>query len=301
MEEVASLVKRILAPDAALAEQQDAFAEIVARFQDMAYGYAYAVLGDVHLAQDAAQEAFIAAYRHMDQLEDPRAFPGWFRRIVLSRCHRLTRGRQATVVPMAATADLASDQPGPAALLEREELREQIMEAVRSLPEGQRLATVLYYIDGYSQEEVADFLEVPVTAVKKRLQRARDELRERMVDMVRDNLQAERPSNDDQFLQSTRLAVMLETAALESQLGLLEALLVDGIDVNARHRDGQTLLHWAAQQGHLEAAEMLLHYGADPHCRDRFGRTALQWAVEKGHRQVARLLRLAAAQDDGAT
>lgn len=301
MEEVASLVKRILAPDAALAEQQDAFAEIVARFQDMAYGYAYAVLGDVHLAQDAAQEAFIAAYRHMDQLEDPRAFPGWFRRIVLSRCHRLTRGRQATVVPMAATADLASDQPGPAALLEREELREQIMEAVRSLPEGQRLATVLYYIDGYSQEEVADFLEVPVTAVKKRLQRARDELRERMVDMVRDNLQAERPSNDDQFLQSTRLAVMLETAALESQLSLLEALLVDGIDVNARHRDGQTLLHWAAQQGHLEAAEMLLHYGADPHCRDRFGRTALQWAVEKGHRQVARLLRLAAAQDDGAT
>ena len=57
MEELKSLVLRAQAGDL------EACGEIVERFQDMAYGYAYSVLGDFHLAEDAAQEAFIEAYR----------------------------------------------------------------------------------------------------------------------------------------------------------------------------------------------------------------------------------------------
>ena len=57
-----------------------AFDAIVRRFQDMAYAGAYALLGDSHQAQDAAQEAFIDAYLSLDKLREPAAFPGWFRR-----------------------------------------------------------------------------------------------------------------------------------------------------------------------------------------------------------------------------
>ena len=60
-----------------------AFAEIVRRYQDMAYGCAYAILGDFHLAEDASQEAFVAAYRELPNLREPKAFAGWLRRPVL--------------------------------------------------------------------------------------------------------------------------------------------------------------------------------------------------------------------------
>jgi DNA-directed RNA polymerase specialized sigma24 family protein len=64
----------------------DAYAAIVARFQDMAVGYAFAVLRDASLAEDAAQEAFLEAFRRLSDLRDPAAFPGWFRRVVFKQC-----------------------------------------------------------------------------------------------------------------------------------------------------------------------------------------------------------------------
>ena len=63
----------------------DAFACIVREFQDMAVGYAYSVLGDLGLAEDAAQEAFIEAYENLAKLRKPEAFAGWFRKIVFKR------------------------------------------------------------------------------------------------------------------------------------------------------------------------------------------------------------------------
>jgi len=51
----------------------------------MAYAYAYAMLGDFYLAEDAAQRAFISAWRKLGQLRQPEAFPGWFRRVGVDR------------------------------------------------------------------------------------------------------------------------------------------------------------------------------------------------------------------------
>ena len=79
----------------------EAFAAIVRRFQDMAVGYGYSLLGDVYLAEDAAQEAFTSAYRDLSQLREPAAFPGWFRTIIFKQCHRLIRRRQITTVVFA--------------------------------------------------------------------------------------------------------------------------------------------------------------------------------------------------------
>src|SRR4051812_32215916 len=76
---------------AAQAGDYDAFATLVARFQDMAYGVAYAWLGDFHQAEDMAQEAFIHAYRELKSLREPEAFGGWLRTIVRKQCDRVTR------------------------------------------------------------------------------------------------------------------------------------------------------------------------------------------------------------------
>ena len=170
-----------------------AFGEIVRRFQDMAVGYAYSVLGDFDLAEDAAQEAFVRAYQDLPALRDLQAFPPWFRKIVLYQCTRWTRRKGLATVPLESAGEIAAKEPDPAQAAERREIRDRVLEAIRALPEHERAAVTLYYINGYSQAEVGEFLDVPVSTVKNRLYSARGRLRERMTDMVEKELKESRP------------------------------------------------------------------------------------------------------------
>jgi len=295
MDELDALIQLARSVEASRRQRHEAFGELVKRYQDMAFGCAYAFLEDPQLAEDAAQEAFITAYQALGQLREPRAFPAWLRRIVLTQCNRLVRKKRVSVQPIVSSLDIPPGRMGTAEVIARQQARERVLAGIQALPEGQRLATILFYINGYSQEEVAEFLEVSVDAVKKRLHRARNRLRGGLLDMVQQDLQAKRPSQDDQFARTVQASLALEAAALESQLAMMELLLVDGMSVNARIRDGQTLLHWAAQRGHIEAAELLLRHHADPHIRDNFGKIPLDWAHEGDHMDLVRLLRRRAA------
>jgi RNA polymerase sigma factor (sigma-70 family) len=122
------------------AQQADleAYGEIVRRFQDMAVGYAYAVLGDFHAAEDAAQEAFIEAYENLARVYSPAAFPSWLRRIVYKHCDRSTRGRRPATVSPDVLAETRSAEPDPSEVLEARELRDRVLAAVRALPEHER-------------------------------------------------------------------------------------------------------------------------------------------------------------------
>jgi RNA polymerase sigma factor (sigma-70 family) len=215
LEEISQLIARATAAQAARAEKGRAFDAIVRRFQDFAFACAYALLGDFHLAEDAAQEAFLAAWRNLDQLRQPEAFPGWLKRIVLTQCNRMTRGKRIDTVAIDAIAELPTCGPDPAAAYEARERQARVLAAIGELPEHERLATLLFYVGDYSQNEIAAFLEVPLTTVKKRLFSARRKLRERMLDMVRETLREKRPSRDDQFAET----VALFNQALDSFIG----------------------------------------------------------------------------------
>ena len=184
MQELKSLVNR--ARDGDL----DAFSAIVRRFQDMALGYAYSILGRFDLAEDAAQEAFIQAYRDLPKLREPAAFPGWFRKVVFKHCDRLVRGKRLMTVPLDEAAEIASDDPGPAEAVARQETRERVLDAIDGLPETERTVTTLFYINGYSQNDIAEFLELPATTVNNRLHASRKRLKERIVEMVSDELRS---------------------------------------------------------------------------------------------------------------
>ena len=166
----------------------EAFGLLVDCYKDMTYGAAYAILGNFHDAQDTAQEALLRAWRKLATLEDCGAFPGWLYRITrnlaLDRVRRTRGGRQSIDDVVDTLPDAPSKGPGLSA--ERRELHEAVLEAVGSLSEPNRVATTLFYINGYSIEEVAGFLEVPSGTVKRRLHDSRTQLRERMVGMVKD-------------------------------------------------------------------------------------------------------------------
>ncbi len=197
MEELKHLLTTAADPGAPLAKRLGAFGKIVLRFRDMAYGCAYALLGDFHLAEDAAQEAFLTAYRQLPQLRRPQAFPGWFRRIVISQCRRITRRKSLPTTGLDAAAALPSTAPQPPQNLERRETKDKVLAAIAALPGHQRMATTLFYINGYSQKDVAEFLEVPLTTVKKRLADSRARLKERMIAMVEETLHNNAP--DERF------------------------------------------------------------------------------------------------------
>ncbi len=184
-----------------------AFDSLVREFQDMAVGYAYSILGDFQLAEDAAQDAFIEAYFCLGRLKEPKAFPAWFRTIVSRQCNRLIRGKQHPTLPLEAMAELANPGPSPLDLAAQRETQEMVLSAVTTLPENERVATTLAYINGYSLAEVGDFLEVSVDTVKNRLRSARSKLRERMVSLVKETLKQHAPAADF----SRRASAVFET------------------------------------------------------------------------------------------
>ena len=92
----------------------DAWEAVVRRYQDMAVGYAFALLGNWQEAEDAAQEAFITAFYALIKLRRLEAFPGWLRRIVHSRACRRTRRDEPTIVSLEQAGDIAAvEAPRP--------------------------------------------------------------------------------------------------------------------------------------------------------------------------------------------
>ena len=177
-----------------------AFGEIVKRFSGMVYGYAYARLGDFHVAEDVAQESFLEGFKSLHSLRDAAAFPGWLQKIVRNHANRIIRRKRPRLIRLDDVAPDANPLVVPGDYPRRYEVQDEVRRAVRSLPHAQREAVALFYIGGYSQAEIAEFLGVPVNTVKTRLHTARQKLRERMLRMVRKTLD-ENPLSDDFVIQ----------------------------------------------------------------------------------------------------
>jgi RNA polymerase sigma factor (sigma-70 family) len=193
-------------------ERHRAFSTLVQRFQDMVFGYSYSILGDFHLAEDAAQESFLVAYQQLDHLQTPRAFPGWLRQIVFSQCNRQVRRKHVVTDSLNhEILDLPSDAPDPSDRTAEQEMKDHVLAAIRLLPDHERTVTTLFYINGYSQQEIAAFLEVPITTVQKRMQYARQHLKRGMLKVFRENLDVQRPSRHTTF--ASTLAEMLKAVS----------------------------------------------------------------------------------------
>jgi RNA polymerase sigma factor (sigma-70 family) len=174
----------------------NAFDNIVRHFRDMAIGYAYSILGDFQLAEDAAQEAFLQAYRDLRALNALKAFPSWFRRIVFKYCDRHIRKKQHSTASIETMKDLADHSDSPFEIANKKDIQNAIFNSVNSLPLHERTTTALFYINGYSLAEVSKFLDVPVNTVKSRLHSARIKLKERMVKMIEESLRSYTPGED---------------------------------------------------------------------------------------------------------
>ncbi|MEQ8768652.1 MAG: sigma-70 family RNA polymerase sigma factor [Planctomycetota bacterium] len=171
----ARLIERCRAGD------QTAFGELVDRHLRPMWGAAYALTGSTADADDAVQEAFLAAWRDLPRLRDPGRFSSWLLQILrkkiaggrrrAQRCQRLIgRARDAAIAS-------PSHEPSEEEAMQKREIEEILNGEVARLPEALRLPLVLYYLEDESTESVASRLGLSEPAVRKRLQRARHRLR----------------------------------------------------------------------------------------------------------------------------
>ena len=180
---------------AALSGGPETFSPIIERYQDAVFAVALARLRDFHDAEDIAQEVFIEAFEHLGRLDDPFKLGAWLRSITIHRCIDLLRQRRE-VVDVEEIAEQVEYSSNSHSEIEQQELRAQVMAAIGRLSKKQRETTTLFYINGYSQEEIASIQEVPTGTVKRRLHDARKKLKEGMIGMVEDVLKSGAPKED---------------------------------------------------------------------------------------------------------
>jgi len=160
-----------------------AFDVLVLKYQHKIVKLVMRYIRDPTEALDVSQEAFIKAYRALPKFRGDSAFYTWLYRIAINTAknHIVSMNRK----PLDYDLDPQNsdgyeiqsklrDDDSPEKILQREELREALEEAIDSLPEELRVAIVLREVDGLSYEEIAETMECPVGTVRSRIFRARD-------------------------------------------------------------------------------------------------------------------------------
>ena len=155
----------------------DAFSEIVERYQKPVYNLCCRLLGNPGDAEDASQEAFMKAYRGLKKYDPERPFMSWMLAISYNQCMDQLRRRRISWVGLEALFN-RSDQQSPSAEIGVDALgqAESVQKALSALSADDRAAVVLKYWYDYSYDEIAEILSLTNSAVKSRLHRARREL-----------------------------------------------------------------------------------------------------------------------------
>ncbi len=173
--ETVELVRRAQTGDVA------GYETIVERFQRSAFAHAFSMLGDTHAAEDAVQDAFVEAYRKLGSLRSPEAFASWFNKVVDTACTRSMRRKRLPTVSLEEANGVPDANASASERLERDELEQEVHFALQSLPDGLRIVTALHYIAGIGQSEVATYMGLTGSAVKKRLFESRKRLKDNIM------------------------------------------------------------------------------------------------------------------------
>ena len=163
---------------------QAAFGRLVVAYQTPVYNLAYRMLGNRAEAEEAAQEAFLRAYTHLRSYDPQRPFRSWLLSIASHYCIDRLRRRRITWLSfedeIAAPEQLTSDRPNPESVVVQREREEYIQQLLTALSPTDRAAITLRYWYDYSYEEIAETLNLTISAVKSRLHRARHALAKMM-------------------------------------------------------------------------------------------------------------------------
>ena len=161
---------------------QAAFGELVRQYQKRVFALAARMCPTPELAEEAAQEAFLAAWQSLPFFRGESAFATWLYRLTSNACVDLLRKENRHQGPSLDDETVGAEMPDPAptpeAAAEQKELRGQIEAGLRSLSPEHREVLILREIQQLSYDEIADVLSLDLGTVKSRINRGRRQLRE---------------------------------------------------------------------------------------------------------------------------
>ena len=162
-----------------LSGRREAFGTLVRRYQESLVAYVRYMGFDEATAHDVVQDGFIRAFRHLRRCGDPERFEGWLFKIVSNLCRTAGKKRsRRSMEPLELhQSDLVDSEADPEQHAETSVMKEQIRAALDTLPDDQREALVLMYLQGYSVRDIAGMTDASSSAVKMRLKRGRDALK----------------------------------------------------------------------------------------------------------------------------
>ena len=152
---------------------REAFAVLAGGSVDRLYAIARLILRDAELAEDAAQETLVRAWRDLPSLREVERFDAWLYRLTVRACADIGRQRRRWRAELAVVPREPSELDRSAELADRDELER----GLRRLSEAQRTILVLTFYLGYAPGDVADALDIPVGTAKSRLHRGLAALR----------------------------------------------------------------------------------------------------------------------------
>lgn len=174
-----------------------AYDRLIERYQRRAVAVSYRLLGNMEDAMDVSQDAFVRAFKSLATLQQVERFGAWLLRIVSNLSLNFRRARKPTLsLSMGDDGDggredrqlegRGESHASPADVMQTNEAESAISKAIESLPEKQRLALVLFAIEGVPQKEVAEILECSVEMVKWNVFQARKALRESLAEYIQE-------------------------------------------------------------------------------------------------------------------
>ncbi|MFY2764418.1 RNA polymerase sigma factor [Arenimonas sp. MALMAid1274] len=170
---------------AAAGGDREAYGRIVSGCQGTVTSIALAIVRDVPASEDIAQEAFLSAWQNLRKLNNRASFLPWLRQITrnLARDHLRAQGHRVAPVAdvEALIASIADPRPGPSESLAEQQEHAIAAAVIDSLPEESREVLLLYYREGQSSRQVASLLGLQDAAVRKRLSRARQSVRDELL------------------------------------------------------------------------------------------------------------------------
>jgi len=162
---------------------QAAYSTLVSRYQERAFWVAYNLLGNVEDARDAAQEAFIRIYRAIDRFDFNMNFYTWLYRIVTNlSIDRLRKRKKTQAMRLTGLEEILEDPVSdqqPSSRMEKEELKKDVRELLKRLPEKYKTILVLRDLEGLSCKEIASITGASHATVRWRLHTARKLFKEK--------------------------------------------------------------------------------------------------------------------------
>jgi RNA polymerase sigma factor (sigma-70 family) len=175
--------------DVAAAQRGDpaAYARLVDAYRNTVCSISLAIVRDLDGSEEVSQEVFVAAWRDLSRLRNPDSFGPWLRQLTRNRAVQYLRSHRRRERRLTLVGEQQLDgQPDPAGLahdeLVRAEDERRLLLAIDELPDDAREVVTLYYREGRSVAQVACLLDLREDTVKKRLQRARERLREALLE-----------------------------------------------------------------------------------------------------------------------